>query len=301
MTMRRSFPSARVRGFLAAVALAAVPLAGFAQEPAAAPAPRRETPPAARAAFAPGERLDYQIRWGLITAGNASLSVQLVKEHGGVPAYRFIMTAATTPFLDKIYRVRDCFDSWVSADMAHSLQYRQSQAEGSRQRDLLVTYDPATLTALRIFNHKGNPPLAIQPGTFDPLGAMYAIRSMRELKDGQVVVMPISDGKVNAQGSGRIVGKETITTPAGIFDTLLMEPELAGVKGVFEKSKGAKIRIWFTKDRRHLPVRVSSKVLIGSFTAELVSITPGTNEGSAEARARAGVAAVVPREAPPAP
>lgn len=273
--MRRRFFT-RVRTLLAAGALfAAGAAAGMAQETAPA-VPSPATPPAAITAFAPGERLEYRIRWGLVTAGSASLQVLHEPDHGGVPAYRFSMAAATTPFLDTIYKVRDTFDSWVSTDLRQSLEYRQDQEEGSHRRRLRVTYDPVTLTALRIFNEKGNPPLPIRPGTFDPLGAMYAVRAMPDLKTGQDVTLPISDGKVIAQGRGRIVKEETITTPAGTFSTLCMEPELAGVKGVFEKSSGAKIHIWFTKDRHHLPVRVSSKIIIGSFTAELVSVTPGS-------------------------
>ena len=51
-----------------------------------------------------------------------------------------------------------------------------------------------------------------------------------------------------------------------------MEPDTKDLAGVFKKSKGAKLFIWVTKDAQHLPVKISSKVFIGSFTAELTSI-----------------------------
>jgi hypothetical protein len=42
------------------------------------------------------------------------------------------------------------------------------------------------------------------------------------------------------------------------------------VKGVFEKSKDAKMFIWVTADERRMLVKLKSKVVVGSFVAELV-------------------------------
>jgi hypothetical protein len=45
------------------------------------------------------------------------------------------------------------------------------------------------------------------------------------------------------------------------------------VNVVFEKSENAKIQIWVTADKRRMPVKIKSKVLVGSFVGELVSVT----------------------------
>jgi len=42
---------------------------------------------------------------------------------------------------------------------------------------------------------------------------------------------------------------------------------------VFEKSKNAKIQVWVTADKRRMPVKIKSKVVVGSFVGELVSAT----------------------------
>ena len=42
---------------------------------------------------------------------------------------------------------------------------------------------------------------------------------------------------------------------------------------VFKKSKKAKIQIWLTADDRRIPVRIKSKVVVGSFVADLVEKT----------------------------
>ena len=63
----------------------------------------------------------------------------------------------------------------------------------------------------------------------------------------------------------------------------LISPELEVATSVFiavsvfhwawpkkPKSKKAKIQIWLTADDRRIPVRIKSKVVVGSFVADLV-------------------------------
>jgi hypothetical protein len=44
------------------------------------------------------------------------------------------------------------------------------------------------------------------------------------------------------------------------------------VGGVFEKSPDAKLQLWVSADYRRLPVKLKSKVIVGSFTGELQSM-----------------------------
>jgi hypothetical protein len=76
-------------------------------------------------------------------------------------------------------------------------------------------------------------------------------------------------------GSAKIIRKETIEVPGGRFETYLIEPELKDIGGVFKKSKDAKIQLWVTADERRLPVKIASKVSVGSFVGELITIEKG--------------------------
>lgn len=220
-----------------------------------------------------GERLTYRIRWGLISAGSATLSVETPAEHLGQPATRLVLTAATTPFLDKLYQVRDRIDAWVASEPLRAIEYRQDQHEGHYRGDLQVIFDHGKHTATRTVKGETKPPITIPAGTFDPLSALYALRR-RSFAVGDTVEISVTDGKRCVLGKGKVLREEKVKTPAGTFDTFLVEPELHQVKGVFEKSPNAKIHIWLTKDARHMPVKVTSEVIIGHFTAELISIKP---------------------------
>ena len=108
-------------------------------------------------------------------------------------------------------------------------------------------------------------------GAFDPLSAFYYTRTIR--LNGQThVERPVSDGKKCVMANARILGREQIKINGKKYDTLLVSPDLRDVRGVFQKSKNAKIHIWVSADRYQIPLRIKSKVIVGSFTGDLVHV-----------------------------
>ena len=43
------------------------------------------------------------------------------------------------------------------------------------------------------------------------------------------------------------------------------------LSGVFKKSPKGILRVWYSADERRIPLRISSKVIVGSFTAKLIN------------------------------
>lgn len=218
--------------------------------------------------FTPGEKLTFLLRWEFVPAGKATLVVEPMGEINGEPAFHFSMTARSNKFLDFFYKVRDRIDSYTDVSMTHSLFYKKKQREGKTKRNITVTFDWKEQQAQYENKGKKKDPVDLLPGAFDPLGIFYFVRSSL-LETNHTLERPVSDGKKCVIGLGRIVKRETITVPAGTFDTFLLEPDLKEVGGVFEKSKDANIRIWVTADGNHMPVKIQSKVVVGRFLGEL--------------------------------
>jgi Protein of unknown function (DUF3108) len=219
-----------------------------------------------------GERLAFVLKWTIIPAGEAVLEV-LPQEHmAGIDAYHFVLTARSNAFIDAFYMIRDRVDAWSDAAMTQSLLYRKKQHEGSTRRDITVSFDWEAMTAQYINKGEAREPIPISPGTFDPLSIFYWSRSV-DLVVGGRIQRAVTDGKKHVMGVADVVRRETIRVPAGTFDTFLIEPDLSHVGGVFEKSPDAKIQLWVSADSRRLPVRLKSKVIVGSFSGELVSMT----------------------------
>ncbi|MCF8051204.1 MAG: DUF3108 domain-containing protein [Desulfobacterales bacterium] len=232
----------------------------------AAPAWAADSPP-----FLPGEKLTFQLRWGVIPAGEATLEVLPTRVVDGKRAHHFVLTARTNSFLDVFYKVRQRIDAYPDLGLNRSLLYEEVHTVGHRKRDARIVFDWENMEARYIDFGKVKKQVALDPGALDPLSVFYYSR-MFDPSRHPVLERPVTDGERCVIGRAAFVGRESLRVQGKTYDTFLIEPELKDVGGVFEKSKDAKIQIWVTADDRRIPVRLRSKVAIGSFTGDLVSV-----------------------------
>ncbi len=218
--------------------------------------------------FQNGERLVFQIKWSFIPAGTATLEVLPDHNSSHQAAHHFVLTAKTNKVLDVLYKYRERVDSFVNSKVERSILYKKNQ-QGRTNRDIVVNFDWNKYTAQYMNFGKKIEPISIEEGTLDPLSSLYFIRN-KSLSEGEEITRPVTDGKETVLGRVRVLKREFITINNRKYDTFKLEPELKHVKGVFEKSKDAKLHIWVTADHKKMLVKVKSKVVIGSFIAELI-------------------------------
>lgn len=223
--------------------------------------------------FVCGEKLTYELRWENVPAGEATLEVRSIKTINGTQAYHFVMKAKSNKFVDIFYKVRDRIDAYANMEMTCSVYYKKNQSEGPHKKKERITFDWEKGQAQYTDFSKNRDPIELLPGSFDPLSAFYYTRTAIANGNKKLIERPVTDGKNNVIGRAKITKSETITLKNGqTFDTLRLEPEMRHIGGVFKESKGAKIYLWVTADNRCIPVQVKSKVAIGYFVGELVSI-----------------------------
>jgi hypothetical protein len=220
--------------------------------------------------FEPGEKLTFEVRWTFVPAAEAVLEILPLETFNGKKAYHFVMTTRTNAFADVFYKVRDRFDGYADKSMTHSLLYRK-KGSGKHKRDITVTFDWEKREAQYINLDEVRKPIPILPGSFDPLSVFYVFR-LTPLKEGLELQVPVADGRKCVMGKARVIRRETIKVRGVSYDTFFVEPDLEHVAGVFEKSPKASVQIWVTADANQIPVKLKSKVVVGSFVAELVSI-----------------------------
>ena len=223
-------------------------------------------------AFYPGEKLIFKLKWTVLPVGEVALEILPVETIKGARAYHFVLTAKSNSFIDYIYKVRDRIDAYTDIEMTHTILYKKKQREGNTKKDVVVNFNWNTNTAQYSNLKKVKEPIDVLNGSFDPLSAFYYTR-LFDLKEDLIIERPVTDGKKCIIGKAFVIRKETLTLASGTYDTYLIEPEIKHVGGVFEKSKDAKIQVWVTADHRRMPVKIKSKVVVGSFVGELVSAT----------------------------
>jgi hypothetical protein len=228
--------------------------------------------------FAPGEKIYYTLRWGIFDVGRAVLEFSGPLSRDGEEVWMIEMTAETNSFADKIFKVRDYNAVWVDKEFTKPVYYVKNQNEGSTHHDVVVTFDWENNKAQ--YSDKGiaRAPIDIEPGSWDPLAITYAVRNL-DLNGLDHVSMPSTDGKKSTHTEINLSGPDSIRVPAGRFETIVLRPDTKDLGGVFKKSRNAGITIWFTNDARHLPIRMASKVIVGSFVAEMDHIEgPGSED-----------------------
>ncbi len=228
--------------------------------------PGLEAPPSL--ASLQGETLEFRVRWGVIPAATASLAVLPAGE--GTVKLRAV--ARTLAYIDTVFPVRDEIESTLRLAGPSALRYRKVAKEGwGKTREDEILFDAAAGVARAFRDGEPRKSLLVPPGIQDPLSCFYAYRTL-DLPGDEEARLDVTDGKRLITGTVAVLRRETVETPAGRFSTVLVEPRLEGIGGVFKKSPGARILIWLTDDGWRRPVKLQSEVSVGSFTAELTRI-----------------------------
>jgi len=211
-------------------------------------------------AFGPGEKLTFEIGYGFINAGTATMEVVDLIEYNERPCHQIVTIARSNKFFSSFYKVEDRVESIIDAIGIFSWRFEKNLSEGSYssikvcdfdQENQLVKYDDSTYNVARYLQ--------------DALSVMYYTRT-QNLKIGQSLYIDnFTDGKYYPL-EVKVIKKETISVKAGKFDCLVVEPLLQS-SGIF-KHEG-RLTVWLTNDRLKLPVLMKSKVIVGSITAEL--------------------------------
>lgn len=218
---------------------------------------------------APSERITFEVKWSFITAGEATLEFFPDESLENERANRYLFKARTNKYVDMIYKVRDSIESYTDISLTHSLLYKKSHRAGS-SKDIAVAFDWSDNSARYSMNGNSIDPITVDINTFDPLSVFFAFRKNLPDKDNDLRIK-LTDGKRYITAVARMIKKEKIKIAGKVYDTVLVEPEMEGVSGVFKKEKKARLKIWVTDDRHRIPVRIKSKVAVGSFTASLIA------------------------------
>ncbi len=232
-----------------------------------------------------GETLSYRITWGVFHVANSQIEMKTPKTVDGEPAYHISMFTQTHGFVNALYKVKDLHESFVNEDFTRTLHYRK-RTEGNETSDSKVVFNWETQRALRTDWGLPRPGFATFPeSALDPLSITFAYRAQK-LELGEQIRLFATDGWKTVQVDIDIEKEERIKTRLGTFDCYLVEPDTKDLGGVFEKSDDATIQIWFNKAAPHVPIKMKSAVVVGSFSAELSNIEGPGREALIQSRVK---------------
>lgn len=214
-------------------------------------------------AFKVGEVLTFDVKYGFVTAGVAEFSIPKITKLAGRETYNVVFKVNSVPAFDPFYKVRDRYETYIDVEGIFPWRFEQHIREGGYSRDFSVFFDQRKGKA-KTSEGQYDIPKYVN----DIVSAFYLARTFdySNLKKGDKIhLQNFYKDKVYPLD---VVfhGREQVTVAAGTFDCIILEP-LAKEGGLF-KSEGTML-LWVTDDEIKMPVKVKTKVIIGSIDAEL--------------------------------
>lgn len=252
-----------------------LPLLIFAVLPALAPPAVAQTQTGLRTApFYPGESMEYAVAYGVLPAGKLEIGIRELDTLNGRPAYHIVFRAESNRAIAAIYDINSVEESWFDAREFYSLRYTRESTENDKTRTKEYVFDQRR--QVRIEPDGDVSPAS--PRAVDQVAMFYYVRLLPLEPGSEFVLRNQADPNDNPL-TIEVLKQERIKVPAGSFDTYVLDLDVTTDGGIFKK--GGENRIWVTTDARHVPVKISSRIGLGSFEAELVDYARGAPVTSA--------------------
>jgi hypothetical protein len=218
-----------------------------------------------------GEKLVFAMTILGIAGGELTLSAEMA-EWGGKPVYKLELSALSNDFLSKFFLVREYLVSWVDPATFRSIRFEKHAVEGRKVRDEATEFDYEH--GIVRFDGVSRP---LFDATLDTLSSVYYLRTIDLTREKpvelRVVSREIDTLRIDVQA------REVVTTPAGEFQTIRVEPKSEGTHLL-----GKNLVLWLTDDDRRMPVQLKSKLKVGTLVGKLKSIDRTTPPTTAESR-----------------
>lgn len=218
-------------------------------------------------AFKEGESLTYKLKYGFITAAEATIKVEPSDlKFDGKPTYKLVVDARTSGTFDVFYKVRDHYDSYIDKTELTPYFYQEDIREANyRRKDKARFYQDNKKVVAN--NGTYSTPTT---QTFDLVSAYYFARSLdiTKLKINDTFKLNYFLGDEISALEIQYVGKQTIKTKLGTINCLKFSPSIKPGR-IFKKD--SKLYLWITDDGNRVPVKAEVEILVGSVTLEIKS------------------------------
>lgn len=230
---------------------------------------------------APLERAEYQVKVGPLTAGTGVMELvgrEVVDGHDTYHAVLRIEGGVGPARIDDRFEAWGDAAAWKDQRNVFSRRFVQDQRELGNRRQRTYELHPEKRQYRRVDTDETFAMPTDRP--LDDVSVLYFARSL-PLKVGDVYTI---DRYFKADANPivlRVLRRETITVPAGTFNTIVVRPTIK-TSGLF--GEGGEAELFFSDDQHHTLVQMRSKVrLIGSLSLHLRQYVPPSSGGMAPA------------------
>ena len=228
-------------------------------------------------AFGVGEYLDFGVYVALpkigkipVLGGHGILEVPNIVTRSGNMCFWIKSKTISTGIVGQIYPVNDIVESFMDVDSFFTRQFRKDVSEGNFRDKYTIDFDQKTHRAKRKDSFEVETFKRVQ----DIISAFYYVRTLN-FEPGDTIPLPYHDNGGSYPIFVVVLRREEIEVPAGKFKCLVIEP-IIKTEGLFKKE--GQMWVWLTDDGKKMPVKMVSKIPVGSMEAVLLEYRLGDTE-----------------------
>jgi hypothetical protein len=216
-------------------------------------------------AFNVGEWLRFDISYGFIHAGTATLSIPEYRTMNDRKCYYIKAEAFSASGFSWIFKVEDKYETYIDIEGIYPWRFEQHIREGKFKADNIASFDQYKKM---IYTKDANYPAPEY--VHDILSAFFYTRTQNfsNSRVGQIIKLQNFFKDKVYPLEVKFLGRQEIEVNAGKFQCIIVEP-LIKEGGLF-KHQG-RLLIWLSDDDRKIPVKMTSAVVVGSISVELDS------------------------------
>jgi len=238
--------------------LVALALAAAAPAPGQSLADQDAVPTVAPRPWRVGERLVYNVKFGLFTVGRATMEVVGIDTVRGEPTYHVLFNIHGRALT---YTLDDSMQSWIGTRDLVSRRFVQKTQERGRLRMRSYEIHPEAGYWVR----DGRDTAATVQDPLDDASFFFFARTL-PFEDGRTYSFARYFIADRNPVTVRVLERQEIGVPAGRFRTVAVRPVFQS-RGLF--GQGGQAVIWFSDDDRRIPVRMRSALPVGTIEMSL--------------------------------
>lgn len=211
-----------------------------------------------------GEKLIYTIKFGPIVGGTASMVIKQVN-YRNTPVYHSVAQGQTIGIAEKLYSVKDVFESYFDIKTGLPVKLVRDVKEGSYKKREEAFFNRKNNT---VYSLRKDTTIAVPSDILDMVSLLYYIRNLdyNHLKPGDVIqTVTYFDDEIYPFKI-RYKGKEEVRTKYGKIRCHRFDPVVEPGR-MFDSEDD--MQIWMSDDKNVIPVKVRFDLLVGSLRMDL--------------------------------
>lgn len=234
----------------------------------------------ANESFGVGEHLVYNVRYGWLDAGQATMRIdEEVHEVNGRSCYKIDITGESKGLLYLFLKMKNHFCTYLDTTALVSQHFYRYIQEGKYRKNEKINFDHAKKLAVveRLDDHTRAPldtvAFSVSDDIQDIASSWYTLRTIdfSQAQAGDIFSTAVFfDDILYKEFKIRFLGRKILKTKLGTFNVLVLAPVVpfaSDGNSIFDGENS--VELFLSEDENKIPLKVKIKLLVGAIEIDL--------------------------------